>query len=92
MEKPFQRRSAPRKIRDSLPNKHPTIAQSRTEAASREINLTHWLWQIGEREENLRLPNTRADETRFNSAPDPRIPCTRDIQDPHICRLGRASL
>src|SRR5262249_24778619 len=51
------------------------------------IDLTHLLRQIGEREENLRLPNTCADETRLNGAPDPRMPRTRDIPQPHV-RVG----
>ena len=46
-------------------------------------DLTHLLRQIGEREENFRVPNMRADEARFNGAPDPRVPRPRDIQEPH---------
>src|SRR5262249_50628126 len=48
------------------------------------IDLTGWLKQIGERDENLRLPNTRADEAQFNVAPDPRIPCARDIPESRL--------
>jgi len=47
------------------------------------IDLTDLLRQIGQREENFRATDTRADESQFNGAPDPRIPPARDIPDAH---------
>lgn len=55
--------------------------------AANLIDLTHLLRQVGHRDENVGLPDTRADQARLTGAPDPRIPRTRDIPDPHL-RVG----
>jgi error-prone DNA polymerase len=52
--------------------------------AANLIDLTDLLRQIGQRDENFGSFNSRADETRSNGAPDPRIPRTRDIPEPHL--------
>jgi error-prone DNA polymerase len=52
--------------------------------ASNLIDLTHLLRQVGQQEENLRMPNTAADMVRSSGGPDSRIPRTRDIPEPHL--------
>jgi error-prone DNA polymerase len=52
--------------------------------AANLIDLTDLLRQVGQQNENFRTPNTAADMVRSSGAPDPRIPRTRDIPEPHL--------